>query len=136
MRATATIDASNLQRKLAELIADIGDGARSIHDYIAPGLTSRLLGELGRPGIDGRLRVFEASRTQNVTIAPHSHRFNFAQCVLRGWIRNTIWVPSEQVPTDVDVARDEFAIYIQHYQGAPGQYTRSHERSNVRFSPF
>lgn len=59
-----------------------------IKNYIVPGLSSSLIGG----GDFGKVRLFEASRTQFEFITPHSHRFDFACFVLRGTVENTSWI--------------------------------------------
>ena len=83
-----------------------------LHNYIVPGLTSWMLisnGDLGK------VRMFECSREQHEFITPHSHRFDFTACVLRGCVYNTLWVP-------VDSGGDEYVVTNNTYLGQPGQY--------------
>lgn len=58
-----------------------------LRNYIAPGLTSFLVGG----GEFGSVRLFCAERTTLEFITPHSHRFDFTCLVLRGTVYNTIF---------------------------------------------
>lgn len=58
-----------------------------LQHYIAPGLTSYLVGGLEH----GKVRMFHSDREQREFITPHSHRFNFACIVLSGYARNVIF---------------------------------------------
>lgn len=73
-------------------IARIGASAMKmlhspIRNYIAPGLTSSLVGGDGH----GCVRMFTADRDTNEFIVPHSHRFAFSCLVLQGRVENTIF---------------------------------------------
>lgn len=81
-------------------------------NYIVPGLTSWLIMDNGEAG---KLRMFDSSREQHEFITPHSHRFDFTACVLRGCVYNTLWVP-------VQDGGDEYAVTNNIYLGNPGQY--------------
>jgi hypothetical protein len=81
-----------------------------LSNYIVPGLDSYML---------GRARLFENTRVQPTTITPHSHRFDFACCVLRGAVVNTLWLP-----TDNPLRGDKFAKTTLQYKGTPGEYSR------------
>jgi hypothetical protein len=60
-----------------------------LRNYIAPGLTSHLVGG----GEYGKVRLFTAERYTMEFITPHSHRFDFTCLVLRGGVHNTIFSP-------------------------------------------
>jgi len=83
-----------------------------IRNYIVPGLTSWLIMDDGGAG---KLRMFECSREQHEFITPHSHRFDFSACVLRGSVENTLWVP-------VEAGGDEYVVTTTMYLGEPGKY--------------
>jgi hypothetical protein len=58
-----------------------------LSNYIAPGLTSHLVG-----GAEfGKVRLFTAERTTLEFITPHSHRFDFTCLVLAGSVHNTLF---------------------------------------------
>lgn len=61
----------------------------SVRNYIAPGLTSSLLGGDGR----GMVRVFTSDRDTREWVTPHSHRFNFSCIVIRGQVENMLFTP-------------------------------------------
>lgn len=85
-----------------------------IHNYGGiPGLTSWLVGE---PSKNGLVRLMECSRDHFEPIIPHSHRFDFACLVLRGWVMNIIWERSD--------GGDHYQTTELVYDGAPGQYGR------------
>lgn len=83
-----------------------------LRNYIVPGLTSWLIMDNGEAG---KLRMFDSSREQHEFITPHSHRFDFTACVLRGCVYNTLWVP-------VQDDGDEYVVTNNIYLGNPGQY--------------
>lgn len=58
-----------------------------IRNYIAPGLTSWLIGGEG----NGKVRLFTADRDTREWITPHSHRFDFTCLVLSGEVENVIF---------------------------------------------
>lgn len=62
-----------------------------VRNYIAPGLTSSLIGK----GSKGCVRLFESSREQQFAITPHSHRFDFLCVVIQGSVRNRVWTRSQ-----------------------------------------
>lgn len=68
----------------------------ALENYILPGLKSHLLGGKNY----GTIRMFEATRTQDEFITPHSHRYDFACLVLQGQVTNTLYVPSANLSTD------------------------------------
>lgn len=58
-----------------------------IRHYIAPGLTSSLIGGPQH----GKVRLFCSERETREWVTPHSHRFDFTCLVLRGWAENIIF---------------------------------------------
>lgn len=75
---------------LAAILAAVQPMKNSrLRNYIAPGLTSHLVG-----GVEhGKVRLFTADRSTLEFITPHSHRFNFTCLVLQGIVDNTIFEP-------------------------------------------
>lgn len=55
-----------------------------VSNYVIAGLDSYLLE-------NGKVRIFENSRSHQDQITPHSHRFDFACLVLEGFVINKIW---------------------------------------------
>lgn len=118
----------------------------TIHNYIAPGLDSHLIGSAEGKGA---VRMFENTRAQNFFITPHTHRFNFACCVLRGQVRNTLYVRDRVYgdryavsryikatkSLDPDWYRDQFSPELHiHNEGA--WYTmRWDQYHSIEFSP-
>lgn len=88
-----------------------------LHNYIVPGLTSWMIMDRGDLG---KIRLFECSRDQQEFITPHSHRFDFSACVIRGKVRNTLWVPVEN-------GGDQYMVTSTKYLGKPGQYESKQE---------
>lgn len=72
-------------------IIDALDGMKNsrLRNYIAPGLTSYLVGGEHH----GKVRLFAAERTTLEFITPHSHRFDFTCLVLQGIVYNSIFYP-------------------------------------------
>jgi hypothetical protein len=62
-----------------------------VRNYATPGLTSELIGG----GEHGKVRIFHSDRDTRHFITPHSHRFNFTCLVLRGSVRNILYVRSD-----------------------------------------
>ena len=97
-------------------------GHSTISNYIVPGLVSTLIGE----DLTGssKIRLFSNTRTQDMPITPHSHRFDLACMVLKGSVENTIyhqWGDTSQSFTD------DFAVSRLKYGGSPGDYTLAPE---------
>lgn len=86
-------------------------GHSRLQNYVSPGLTSDLV-ELGN------VRMFTNTRPQEQFITPHSHRFNFAACVLRGEVENTVY--SFDDPTGNKAAKYQASILV--YGDEPGKY--------------
>lgn len=70
----------------------------SVRNYATPGLTSYLIG--GGPAV-GRVRLFMSDRDQREFITPHSHRFDFTCLVLRGEVRNVLYVRATENSNDL-----------------------------------
>lgn len=91
----------------------LGNQAHSaLRNYIVPGLTSRLLTSAAAQ--NGCIRLFNASREQTMFITPHSHRFDFACCVLRGFVKQTLYIEND--------SGEEWIGSTLIYDGAPGKY--------------
>ena len=86
---------------------------RPLRNYIVPGLTSWMIMDNGD---DGKVRMFMCSRDQQEFITPHSHRFDFTACVLRGSVENTLWVETD------DPKSDRYFVTRTQYLGEPGKY--------------
>ena len=99
------------------LLDGVKDLAHSpIHNYVIPGLTSRLVGGVGTKKT-GCVRLFSNRRVQTEMITPHSHRFDFTCLVIKGWVDNSIWVRG--------LTGDPFESTGIYYGGEPGAYTQS-----------
>jgi hypothetical protein len=70
----------------AILLAVLGMRHSRIGNYIAPGLTSWLVGGQGH----GKVRLFTCDRDTREWIVPHSHRFDFTCLVLAGRVTNVL----------------------------------------------
>lgn len=74
---------------IEEILKAIGPMRNArLGNYIAPGLTSVLIGGDNH----GKVRLFESSRETLEFITPHSHRFDFTAIVLEGWVVNTLFL--------------------------------------------
>lgn len=84
----------------------------SIRNYIAPGVTSWLVGGNGH----GKVRMFTTDRDTREWITPHSHRFGFTCLVLRGTVNNILFTRTYR--------HDQGNAYVQGTleAGAVGQY--------------
>lgn len=67
----------------------------SVRNYATPGLTSQLIGSIDLRPDHGKVRMFTADRDTRHFITPHSHRFNFTCLVLRGAVKNVLYVRSD-----------------------------------------
>lgn len=70
-----------------------------LRNYIAPGLTSHLIGGEGF----GKVRLFTAERTTMEFITPHDHRYDFTCWVLRGAVHNTLFKPNDTKESNCEV---------------------------------
>lgn len=84
-----------------------------VHNYILPGMTSYLI---GNPSDKGTVRLFKNSREQQESVVPHSHRFDFQCWVLRGSVRNRVWMKCYS-------GGDIYESTILEYNGEMGNYT-------------
>lgn len=89
------------------------DASNPIRNYVVPGLTSWLI---TAPSSNGCDRVFEMTREQLIHVTPHSHRFDFTAQVIRGYVINQIWRPSNNFKDDA-YQRTQLV-----YDGSPGRY--------------
>lgn len=87
-----------------------------LHNYAMMGLTSSLIGSDAR-GELGRVRMFEASRTDHGDITPHSHRFDFTCLVLAGVVTNQVW------RSDPKGEEYQLSLVEYHKDGSP-RYTK------------
>jgi hypothetical protein len=87
-----------------------------LRNYIIPGLSSSMIGAKHESG--ACVRLFDASRTQETEIIPHSHRFDFQCLVLRGSVVNHHWTT-----TDSEEDGDLYQPMLVTYTGLPGAYT-------------
>lgn len=92
----------------------LGMKHNAVEDYVIPGLTSSLIGTKAGHGC---VRIFEQSRHHEEPITPHSHRFDFCCLVLKGWVRNRVWVEDPD-NNDADVYRP---LRLNHH-GSFGSY--------------
>jgi hypothetical protein len=77
----------------------------TLANYIVPGLHSHLL--------SGKARFFEATRDQEHFVVPHSHRYDFAACVIAGTVYNTLYHENA-------VGEEEYAVsYLEPGGAAP-----------------
>lgn len=95
-------------------------GYNTISNYIVPGLVSTLIGEGSTSS--AKIRLFSNTRTQDMPITPHSHRFDLACMVLRGRVENTLY---RQWATASESVTDDFAVSKLKYGGSPGVYTQA-----------
>lgn len=66
----------------------------ALGNYATPGLTSYLVGNSSPD--TGTVRLFNAERETENWITPHSHRFDFACCVLQGTVENILFLPASE----------------------------------------
>lgn len=96
----------------------IGMTYGAIPNYILPGMWSGLVGE-GHHSSQ-KVRIFQTTRTQDMPITPHSHRFDLACMVLNGWVENTIYTETD----DSSAWGDPFFLSLLKYGGSPGEYEK------------
>lgn len=97
----------------------------TVDNYIVPGLESYLIGGPGK----GIVRLFQATRTQLQSIAPHSHRYAFEALVLSGSVQNTIWSRCRGATSG-----EEFGERTLTYNSM-GQYDKSEEAPIQQYFP-
>ena len=100
------------QQKLIDILQNMQNSI--VQNYVIAGLRSSLVGG----GNFGRVRLFEASRFQQDSISPHSHRFDFACMVLRGTVINRIWHECNEQQGDF------FEESVLVYQGEIGHHSK------------
>lgn len=93
-----------------------------IRNYVVPGVTSWLIGS---PSAAGTVRLFESTRDHQEEVTPHSHRFDFQCWVLRGTVRNRVWLPAPEGEKGADL----FQSSRLTYWGATGGYAKVPETS-------
>jgi hypothetical protein len=97
-----------------------------LDNYIVPGLVSELVGG----EVNGKVRLFHTNRTATDFVTPHSHRFDFTCLVLKGIVRNTLFVEGGETG-------DEWcASSIDQVCGADGllNYTHTREAAPTRWT--
>jgi hypothetical protein len=100
-----------------------------LRNYIAPGLTSHLIGG----GEFGKVRLFSAERATMEFITPHSHRFDFTCLVLKGLVHNTIFTqhPQDSIFVPSTVSCEAWCVStINQVCGANGLMNYVHERDS------
>lgn len=111
----------NITDSIGEHLAGMRIG--TIGNYILPGLQSAMLGETER----GKIRMFTATRPQEAHITPHSHRFDLACYVVKGWVENCLYRQSG-MKADWN---DEFMVSRLTYGGEPGKYAKEQIGTNL-----
>jgi hypothetical protein len=112
-----------------EIRKHIGDMSyNAIANYIVPGLYSGLIGQ--DPETPQKIRVFSNTRTQDMPITPHSHRFDLACMVMYGSVENTIFNRFHNSSYG-----DSFMASELKYGGEPGKYERK-ENAIMYFTRF
>lgn len=86
-----------------------------VKNYAIPGLTSWLVGSVGPTG--GLVRLFHSERKHVEPITPHSHRFDFTAQVLKGAVKNRMWVGCRS-KTEGDL----YCVSNEKYLGTIGKY--------------
>lgn len=88
-----------------------------VSNYVIPGLSSYLLIDNGKKG---KVRLFECSRNHQEPITPHSHRFSFTCCVIKGQVINRLWFKHS--------SGDQYMQSILDYNEM-GDYEQKHDDS-------
>jgi hypothetical protein len=103
-----------------------------IRNYIAPGLSSFLVGGEGF----GRVRLFASELEQVEHIIPHSHRFDFTCLVLEGSVVNTLYTQPYMA------AAQKFALGMMRrtdrgmgdYEVTPGRVSSCWESTSTQYA--
>lgn len=74
------------------------------HNYIIPGLTSRLF---TKTFFGQKVRIFEMGREQETEISIHDHRYSFNAFVLDGSVTNKVWKVHDLWSIDAPVRPNE-----------------------------
>lgn len=109
----------NIDSDVIHHLLDMGYG--SMANYIVPGLTSTIIGQDPLPSASAKIRIFRNTRTQDMPITPHSHRFDLACMVLQGSVDNTTY---QQYAAGMEKYADEFMVSKLVYGGEAGKYER------------
>jgi hypothetical protein len=99
----------------------VGMGYSAVANYILPGMSSHLIGERPHSASAQKVKLFTTSRHQNEHITPHSHWFDLACMVLKGWVDNTMFRQCGTVPES-----DRYTASRLIYKGEPGRYEVRH----------
>lgn len=97
----------NVMQQVSEVVDSMKNGV--IRNYIVPGLDSFLLSRN-----DCKVRLFEMTREQEMFITPHSHRFDFACCVLKGSVTHYVYEQagdSESIYPEIPLPLNGFMIH-------------------------
>lgn len=108
--------------KIVSILSEMSHN--ELNNYIIPGLSSSLISGEGY----GKIRLFKAVREMHYFVTPHSHRWNFAALVLKGKVRNSLYLKS----SDIDEQADAYCLStIGQVCGADGLNNYIHARENV-----
>jgi hypothetical protein len=102
-----------------ELAGLMAQAHSPIYNYVLPGLTSYLIGDIAEDGI--RTRMFVASRDQRIHVTPHNHKYDFTAKVVHGTVHNIAWNRVE--------GEDAYAVIS--LTGELGRYARTLEPNEV-----
>lgn len=113
----------------SELTTHLADMMHNkLGNYIVPGLTSVLIGDGDK---HGKVRLFMADRETRDTITPHSHRFDFHCVVLRGHVRNALYIQSTEPGDGGMLPREQWCLStIDQVCGVNGIRSYHHTRDN------
>lgn len=100
-----------------------------IPNYIVPGLESYLVGKE-----NCKVRMFQMTRDQEFHVSPHSHRFDFFSIVIRGSVRNHIYVPLLDDPANDWVPPNGFLYQVSEY--IPAREGRPYQCSAIKQAYF
>lgn len=103
--------------KLLDTVSQMANSP--VRNYIAPGLTSLLIGGKGY----GMVRMFDSERNTREFITPHSHRFSFTCLVLEGSVTNCVFTGQLTGADDDMFCKGELRIKdggMGEYQYIPG----------------
>ena len=113
--------------KLTNLLRDMGHSR--VKNYIVPDVTSMLVGS--DDGSQGRVRIFDSRRDQDMLVTPHSHRFDLWSYVVEGSVENTIYAQAR-----VGETGDMYKKVYQKFGGEIGEFEVSSEMPKQRYNKF
>lgn len=115
-----------LQKETIEKLMNMAHSR--VQNYVVPGLTSLLLGQRRVDPQSGCVRMFIASRDQELHVTPHSHRYDLECLVLAGSVCNTLYLAC---PDEFDPNSDPYRVVMMKARTSPADSNQELSRGSV-----